>query len=152
MNNEAFTIDLHCHPNLKSFNSGYPTPQHSMWEKIEHKIDGRFARIISETSQHVMKESQCNLYALADGNVRVFNVSLYPVERGFLHLRNIPKILIGKNRINILHEVLTGFDANRIMHLKKHANYFDDLLAEYKYVFQEQGKSPDGKKEFILAN
>ena len=152
MSKEIITVDLHCHPNLKSFNSGHPDPTTGMWEKIHHKMDSKFAQTIKDASVQVLKESQANLYSLAEGNVRIFNVSLYPIERGFLHLRNIPKILIGKNRINILHQVLTGFDADRIMHLKKHANYFDDLLAEYKYVFEGQGKSPDGKKEFMLVN
>ena len=152
MSKEIITVDLHCHPNLKSFNSGSPAPTVSMWEKIVHKMDSKFAKTIKEASEQVLKESQSNLYALAEGNVRIFNVSLYPIERGFLHLRNIPKILIGKNRINTMHEVLTGFDAGRILQLKKHANYFDDLLAEYSYVYNGQGKSPNGKYEFLLAN
>ena len=152
MNKEIITVDLHCHPNLKSFNSGHPKPTEGMWEKIYHKMDSRFAQTIKDASAQVLKESQANLYALAEGNVRVINVSLYPIERGFLHLRNIPKILIGKDRINILHQVLTGFDANRILHLKKHADYFSDLIAEYKYVYNAQGKSPDGKWEFVFAN
>ena len=146
------TVDLHCHPNLKSFNSGQPEPSANMWEKIVHKMDSKFAKTIKGASEQVLKESQANLYSLAEGNVRLFNVSLYPIERGFLHLRNIPKILIGKDRINTMHEVLTGFSAARITHLKKHADYFNDMLAEYRYVYNSQGKSPDGKKEFILVN
>jgi microsomal dipeptidase-like Zn-dependent dipeptidase len=152
MTEQILTVDLHCHPNMKAFNSGHPKPERNMWENIRHRISSKFAETINERSQQVLKESQSNLYALAEGNVRVFNVSLYPIERGFLHLRNIPKILIGKNRINVLHEVVTGFDASRIMHLKKHYNYFDDLQAEYNFVYDAQGKSPDGKKKFILAN
>ena len=41
-------IDLHCHPNLKSFNSGYPKPLVNMWEKIQHKIDSKIAQNINE--------------------------------------------------------------------------------------------------------
>jgi len=152
MSKEIITVDLHCHPNLKSFNSGQPEPAVNMWEKIYHKMESKFAQTVKGASEQVLKESQANLYLLAEGNVRIFNVSLYPIERGFLHLRNIPKILMGKDRINTLHEVLTGFSAARITHLKKHADYFADLLAEYKYVYDGQGKSPDGKSEFILVN
>ncbi len=152
MSNEIFTVDLHCHPNLKSFNSGYPVPASNMWDNILHKIDGSFAKTIGDISQHVLKESQSNLDALSAGNVRVFQVSLYPTERGFLHLRNIPKILIGKKRINIFQEVVTGYDADSILQLKKHYNYFKDLETEYAYVYGQQGKSPDGKSEFTLAN
>ena len=152
MSKEIITVDLHCHPNLKSFNSGQPEPAVNMWEKIHHKVESKFAKTIEGASEQVLKESQANLYSLAEGNVRIFNVSLYPIERGFLHLRNIPKILIGKDRINTMHEVLTGFSAARITHLKKHADYFGDLLAEYDFVYNGQGKSPDGKYEFVLAN
>ena len=87
MNKEILTVDLHCHPNLKSFNSGYPVPTANMWDKIHHKIESDFAKTMHGVSQHVLKESQSNLDALAAGNVRVFQVSLYPIERGFLHLR-----------------------------------------------------------------
>lgn len=147
-----FAVDLHCHPNMKPFHSGHPKPKKGMWENIKHKIDGSFAKIINDRSQHVLKESQSNLYALAEGNVRVFNVSLYPMEKGFLHLRNIPKLLIGKNRINIMQEVLTGFDGARITYLKHNNDYFKDLEAEYNFVYKAQGKSPDGSKQFVLVN
>ena len=152
MSKEIFTVDLHCHPNLKSFNSGYPEPSVNMWQNIPHKIDSKFAKTVEGVSQHVLKESQSNLDALAAGNVRVFQLSLYPTERGFLHLRNIPKLLIGKRRINIFQEVVTGYDADCILQLKKHYNYFKDLEAEYAYVYRQQGKSPDGKSEFVLVN
>ena len=152
MSKEIMTVDLHCHPNLKSFNSGHPLPKYGMWENIHHNIESKFAKTISEQSAHVLKESQTNLYALAEGNVRIFNVSLYPIERGFLHLRNIPKALIGKNKINILQEVITGFDIERIVHLKKYDDYFQDLQDEYAFIEKAQGKSPDGKYEFVLVN
>ena len=54
-------IDLHCHPNLKSFNSGFPTPTANMWDKIQHVIDNKLAKSISEITEHISKESQCNL-------------------------------------------------------------------------------------------
>ncbi|MFN8322687.1 MAG: membrane dipeptidase [Chitinophagales bacterium] len=152
MSAEIFVVDLHCHPNLKAFNSGYPAPTSNMWDNIHHKIDSRFAHSVNGISQHVLKESQSNLDSLTAGNVRVFQLSLYPTERGFLHLRNVPQWLIGKNRIDILQEVVTGYDAECIRQYRKHYNYFTDLEAEYAYVFGQQGKSPDGKSEFVLVN
>jgi microsomal dipeptidase-like Zn-dependent dipeptidase len=146
------TIDLHCHPNLKSFNSGYPDPAANIWDSIQHKIDGKMAQSISELVKHIHMESQCNLDAMTAGNVRVFQLSLYPTERGFLHLRNIPKLLAGKRRINIAQEVITGYAAESIAYQKKNYNYFEDLQAEYAYVAGQQGKSPDGKSEFVLVN
>jgi hypothetical protein len=44
------TIDLHCHPNMKAFNSGYPEPAANMWDSIQHKIDRKVAQNISELS------------------------------------------------------------------------------------------------------
>ena len=148
MSKEIFTVDLHCHPNLKTFNAGGK----NLWDKVYHNVDSKFGERISEFSHQVLKESQSNLYALAEGNVRVFNVSLYPVERGFLHMRNIPKLLIGKNRINIMQEVITGFNVARIIELKKHFDYFKDLQEEYDFVYKAQGKSPDGKWRYTLVN
>jgi len=145
-------IDLHCHPNLKSFNSGYPEPAANMWDKIQHKIDSKIAKDIHELTKQVWKESQCNLDNLAAGNVRVFQLSLYPMERGFLHLRNVPNALIGKRRINALHEVITGYHPDCLAAQKKHTDYFQELQSEYQYVKNQQGKSPDGKSEFVLVN
>ncbi len=145
-------IDLHCHPNLKSFNSGFPEPTANMWDKIHHKIDSKIAQSISETTEQVSKESQCNLDAMNAGNVRVFQLSLYPTERGFLHLRNVPNALIGKRRIHIMQEVITGYHGDSIAQQKKHYHYFDDLQKEYDYVKKQQGKSPDGKTEFVIVN
>ncbi|MBK7640855.1 MAG: hypothetical protein IPJ22_12685 [Bacteroidetes bacterium] len=54
-------IDLHCHPNLKSFNSGFPNPKANMWEKIEHVIENKFAKSINDLTLNISKESQCNL-------------------------------------------------------------------------------------------
>jgi microsomal dipeptidase-like Zn-dependent dipeptidase len=137
---------------MKPFNSAHPKPKKGMWENIEHHIENKFAQTVSNISQHVLKSSQVNLESLAEGNVRVFNVSLYPIERGFLHLRNVPKWLIGKNKINTLQEVITGFRTERIVALKKDYDYFKDLEDEYLFVEKQQGKSNDGKKSFTLVN
>lgn len=145
-------IDLHCHPNLKSFNSGYPKPIANMWEMIEHKIDSKLAKDLSEITNPVWKASQTNLYSLAEGNVRVFQLSLYPIERGFLHFRNVPNAIFGKRRANTLLEVITGYNIDAIEHQKKYVDYFKELNAEYEYVKKQQGKSPNKKYEFILVN
>jgi microsomal dipeptidase-like Zn-dependent dipeptidase len=145
-------IDLHCHPNLKSFNSGFPEPTANIWDKIIHPVDNKLAKSISEITEHISKESQCNLDSLVAGNVRVFQLSLYPTERGFLHLRNVPTVLLGKRRINIVQEVVTGYSASSIIEQKKHYKYFEDLQSEYNYVKNQQGKSPDGQHEFVIVN
>jgi microsomal dipeptidase-like Zn-dependent dipeptidase len=145
-------IDLHCHPNLKTFNSGYPTPVANIWDAVQHKIDSKLAKSVSDLAAHIHMESQCNLDAMVAGNMCVFQLSLYPTERGFLHLRNVPTVLLGKKRINIVQEVVTGYSAESIAEQKKHYKYFEDLQAEYQYVVNQQGKSPDGKNEFVIVN
>lgn len=150
--NENFIVDLHCHPNIKAFNSGHPHPEKNMWEPIYHKTNqNKFAERIERISRQVLKESQCNLYKLAEGNVRLFNISLYPIEKGFLKLRNVPRLLLGKENVDIMHEVILGFHPKRIAYLKKSHNYYQDLTDEYCYVRDSQGMSPDGKYEFRLA-
>lgn len=153
MKPEDFIVDLHCHPNIKAFNSGHPHPTKDMWETIYHKTDRtRFAERIDKASKQVLKESQCNLYKLAEGNVRLFNISLYPIEKGFLKLRNVPGLLIGKEKVDIMHEVILGFDPKRITYLKKSHDYYNDLIEEYRYVRDSQGESSDGKYVFKIAN
>jgi microsomal dipeptidase-like Zn-dependent dipeptidase len=145
-------IDLHCHPNLKSFNSGFPNPTANMWDKIQHIIDNKFAKSINDLTLNISKESQCNLDNMVAGNVRIFHISLYPTERGFLHLRNVPTALLGKNKINITQSVVTGYSADSIREQKKHYKYFEELNKEFNYVKNQQGRSPDGKNEFVLVN
>jgi microsomal dipeptidase-like Zn-dependent dipeptidase len=153
MSEHDFIVDIHCHPNLKAFNSGHPNPTKNLWERILHNTTrNSFAKQIDKFSKHVLKASQCNLEELVTGNVRVINISLYPIEKGFLHLRNLPKFLIGGNRIDIMQEVITGYDLKKIAYLRKTYNYYDDLLEEYEYIKKSQGKSPDGKHTFVIAN
>ncbi len=149
---EIMIIDLHCHPNLKSFNSGFPEPIANIWDALQHNLDSKLAVSIRDLVAHIHMESQCNLDNMVAGDVRVFQLSLYPTERGFLHLRNVPTVLLGKRRINIVQEVVTGYSESSIKEQKKHYNYFEDLQAEYNYVKNQQGKSPDGKSEFIIVN
>lgn len=152
MKKEMLTIDLHCHPNMKPFNSGYPKPKKTIWEKIHHIKGNGFTKTANDISGQVFKESQTNLETLAEGNVRVFQLSLYPTERGFLNMRNVPKLLVGQKRINVLQEVITGYSAEAIAEAKKHYRYFDELQAEYAFVESQLGKSPDGELQFVLVN
>src|SRR5690606_27157860 len=106
----------------------------NIWEKIYHKKGEGFAQTANEISEQVLKESQTNLETLAEGNVRVFQLSFYPTERGFLKMRNVPRLFIGKKRIDVLQEVITGYSAEAIAESKSHYRYFDELQAEYAFV------------------
>lgn len=153
MKNIPCFADFHIHPNLKSFNSGHPKPKVSMWEAVEHmkpkSASGRFA---VNNSKGVGKESQTNFYKLIEGNVRVAFVSLYPMERGFFDIRNLPKAIAGKKGIDELSAVTMGYDVERIQFLRKGTDYYKELQLEYNYVKSQQGESPCGKYGFKLVN
>jgi microsomal dipeptidase-like Zn-dependent dipeptidase len=153
MNNSDFIVDIHCHPNMKAFNSGHPLPLKNIWENILHECPAsRVGNIVRDLSKDVLKESQSNFYKLIEGNVRVIMLSLYPIESGFLKIRNIPKLLIGQS-LNDIIAFGTGYTPDRIAHLRDQANnYFDFLLEEYNFVKQGQGKSPDGKYSYKIVN
>lgn len=149
MSKNDFMVDLHCHPNIKAFHSGHPKPTRNLWETIEHEYtDNTFMRAIKNNSKHILKKSQCNFDALIAGNVRAINLSLYPMEHGFLRLRDVPGLVIGKNS-HKLTSYITGMDLKKVEWLHKtDVRYFDDLQAEYEYVRDGQGPSPDGKHAY----
>lgn len=149
-----FVVDLHCHPNIKSFNSGHPKPTKNIWEKIVHdKADKPFLRFIRKNTIGIHKESQCNFYALAKGNVRVAQVSLYPIEKGFTRLRNLPHFIVGHNATEEMFELISGMSKERVKVIKEQSNhYFHDLNKEYQYMAKGQGPSPCGEYEYKIVN
>ncbi len=154
MSIKPFMVDLHCHPNLKSFHSGHPEPTCDLWECIDHsEANTGFLRMIRKNSTQVLKHSQCNLYALSEGQVRVINLSLYPMEHGFLRVRDVPSLMISKNASEQMISLITGMDPKRIKYLRNTDDrYFDDLQKEYEYVAKGQGISPDGKLAYKIVN
>ncbi len=148
-----YFADIHVHSTLKSFNSGYPDPQRTIWDDIDH-AQGKTnpAKLIFNNSREVAKYSQSNFYELARGNVRVATVSLYPLEKGFLEMRNLSKAVTNAQARDEMAMVITGFHIDAIRHIRKHKDYFAELQAEYRYIFNQQGASPDGKYAFKLVN
>lgn len=150
--NDLFFADIHMHPNLKSCNSGYPTPRRNMWEYIDHPVpSGKAARYAFDHSPNVAKYSQTNLYDLAKGKVRMPVISLYPIEKGFLDIRNLPKLLTNAKSRKEMMQVVTGYEIDSIQYLSQSKSYFDILQYEYQYVCNNQGKSPDGNHHFQLV-
>lgn len=148
-----FFADIHVHSTLKSFNSGYPKPEQTVWDDIEHaQGETNPAKFIFNISKEVAKYSQSNFYELSRGNVRVASVSLYPLEKGFLEMRNLSKAVTNPKARNEMAMVITGYHLDAIRHIRKQKNYFAELNAEYQYLFNQQGKSPDGKYAFKLVN
>lgn len=154
MSRDDFFVDLHCHPNIKAFNSGKNKPKRNLWENIPHPdADTGFMRWVRKSTANILKESQCNFDQMIQGNLRVANVSLYPVERGFLRMRNVPNFLVGGDRIEQMIEHITGMALDRVIVMKDNENrYFKDLVKEYEFVRDGQGPSPDGKASYQLVN
>jgi hypothetical protein len=115
-----YFADIHLHATMKPANSGHPKPKYNLWEDFGH-ITPTFttSRFVSRNSMQIAKYTQSNLLNLARGNVRVFFNSLYPIERGFLNLRNIPTVLTRKKVQHELIGLLTGMDPKRVDYLQK---------------------------------
>lgn len=148
----SFFTDIHLHATMKPANSGHPKPEYNLWEDFNH-VEAQFSttRFVSRNSMEIAKYSQTNLYKLAEGNVRVFFNSLYPIEDGFINIRNLPKILT-RNKVQLeLIALITGMHPKRIEYLRKTKDYFKLLQEEYNYLVANQGVSPDGKYRHEIA-
>jgi microsomal dipeptidase-like Zn-dependent dipeptidase len=148
----AYYADIHLHASMKPANSGHPKPKYNLWEDFGH-LTPTFttSRFVSRNSMQIAKYTQSNLMNLARGNVRVFFNSLYPIEKGFLNLRNIPTVLTRKKVQHELIGLLTGMDPKRVEYLQKHADYFKELHEEYHFMVSNQGVSPDGQYRHEIA-
>jgi microsomal dipeptidase-like Zn-dependent dipeptidase len=145
--------DIHQHSSLKAFYSGYPNPTRNIWDYMEHNLHhkGSTAKFSLKNSDEVAKYSQTNFYDLIKGNVRVPTVSLYPMETGFLDFRNVAEFVTSKQGRDIMAEIITGYGTDAIKHLRTNDDYYSLLYKEYRYVYDNQGKSPCGNFEYSLA-
>ncbi|MBE2246446.1 MAG: membrane dipeptidase [Candidatus Competibacteraceae bacterium] len=148
-----YFADIHVHSTLKSFNSGYPSPRHTIWDDVTHNLGKTApARLIYNSSREVAKYSQSNFYELAKGRVRVATVSLYPLEKGFLEMRSLSKAVTRLQARKEMVEAITGYAYSSVEHILKHNDYFEELQSEYKYIRDHQGDSPDGNYAYRIVN
>jgi microsomal dipeptidase-like Zn-dependent dipeptidase len=153
MTSIPYFADIHLHPTLKSFNSGWPKPRKNIWESIKHASGTwNVAKMVESNSPGLAKFSQSNFYELAEGRVRVATASLYPMEKGFLQFRNLPRVMIRNQVKDEILQVITGYELDSIAYLRSHFDYFEELELEYKYLMKQKRKSPDGKYAFELVN
>jgi microsomal dipeptidase-like Zn-dependent dipeptidase len=148
-----YFADIHIHPTLKTFNSGRPHPRKNLWDDFEHSLGKtNLAKFAFNNSPGLGKYSQTNFYELARGKVRVATASLYPMEKGFLQIRNIPNLVVNKKSHDEMLEIISGYSVDSIKHMRDTNNLFADLQEEYRYLFENQGKSPDKKYAYKLVN
>ncbi|HXH17643.1 MAG TPA: membrane dipeptidase, partial [Chitinophagales bacterium] len=150
----GFFSDLHCHPALKAFNSGHPLPSKSMWDTIRHECaDNALTRLFRRKSNSILKESQCSLYQLARGGVRVVLLSMYPPEKGFVTFRKVPEMIFGEETVHEVLEHISGVHKDRVRAIHRQENhYFHDLNGEYEYIRKGQGASPCGRYQYALVS
>jgi len=148
-----YFADIHIHPTIKTFNSGRPYPRRNLWDDFDHNIGSTNpAKFAFNNTKGLAKYSQTNFCQLAKGRVRVATASLYPMEKGFLKLRNIPStVMNGKARDEVA-ELMSGNTIDSIRYLRQSKDYFGDLQDEYNYIRSNQGQSPDGKYAYKLVN
>jgi len=145
--------DIHIHPTLKTFNSDHPQPTRNLWDDFEHsKPTTRAGHFAVNNSKDVAKFSQTNFYRLIQGDVRVIFASLYPMEKGFFQMRQIPKVITGKKGFDEMTSIASGYSPARVRHLMKTDDYFKMLNEEYAFLKAGEGKSPCGKYEAKIVN
>lgn len=148
-----YFADIHIHPTIKTFNSGRPYPRKNLWDDFEHVIGkSNPAKYAFNNSPGLAKYSQTNFYELAKGKVRVATASLYPMEKGFLQMRNIPNLVVNKKAQDEMMQVISGYTVDSVKYMRESQNYFGDLLEEYNYLMSHQGKSPDGQYAYKVVN
>ena len=150
---KPFYVDIHCHPTLRAMNSRPVNGSRNPWEKTSNEtFESRISRWANRQSREISKESQCNYYAVADGNIRVVFDSLYPVEKGFLNFRKLPAAVMGKTGAEQVFRTVTGIEQATLYRLRENVQYFPELLEQYEFLLSHQGDSPDGRYCYQLVN
>jgi microsomal dipeptidase-like Zn-dependent dipeptidase len=146
-------VDIHTHPTLRAYNSRFPSGQRNIWEKTYNEEPstpiGRWARM---KSKEILKESQANLNCYASAKARVVFDALYPLEKGFLNYRGLPKLFLGRQKADEVLQAVTGYEAHQIKAMRKSNDYFGELMGQYAFLSKGQGASPCGQHQYRLAN
>ncbi|WP_284653532.1 membrane dipeptidase [Flavobacterium terrisoli] len=149
MNTSTPIIDIHIHPTLKPFgNSFYDNTNPRLVNDASCIWAVDRATEVDKTIENTLGISryrQSDFKTLVQGQVKVCIVSLYPVEKQFIKLKN-PNLrfaqdflaqfasLLGKKRIDVItHESF---------------NYFEDLKKEHHYLTTLNNQAATGGSHF----
>ncbi len=134
-------IDIHVHsamkPLGKSFNSnpGLNHPLRNRTNNIWYEDPPTLIDKILNVSLSLTKFRQADFTSLAKGGAHVIFVSLAGLEKGFV---------MKKNKTGLLRDLpanfVAGIGKKRIDHIQKMEDYFTDLLLEYNFYKQLNGK------------
>lgn len=153
MNKKPLIADIHIHPILKSFNWTKKDGTKNPWEAFNHiQPNTRTGRFAVGATRALSKYTQTNFYKLIEGNVRVVCISLYPFERGFLNMRNLPKLFTTDQAIYEVAAITSGMGIDKVKQLDNHTDYYQEFKDEYAYLKKHEGKSPCGKHSYKVVN
>jgi hypothetical protein len=149
--------DIHVHPSLKPYNNlcyegRQPTlrekyPYDENWKDPAENLSGYVRKGIREIAQ----ESQANLDACVDGQVRCVFLSLYPLERPFFDAKPscpLIKLVLPKRKMKYLAQAVSGFPIRKIEKIMDRIrrgegiDYFhEELLPLIDYVIGHTGET-----------
>lgn len=147
-------VDLHCHPILKPFGQSFDKninskdyqTKNSIWHQNSPGIKTKFLNITSTLT----KFTQSDLKTLVEGKVLVISAALSPIEKGFF----ISRYGSGK-AVNLVSNLISGIGKNKVNFIQSNTNYFHELINEYDFFKQLDGKIIKIEKEnyqYIIAN
>ena len=152
MKNTPYYADLHLHPTIKSFNWNAKDGKKNPWETFNHIVPktpaGRFG---DQNTPTLAKYTQTNFYKLIEGKVRIAFISLYPFERGFLNMRNVPRLITSKKAVIEMTAIASGMGFHRVQALDNKVNYYKEFKGEYNYLKENEGASPCGKYSYKVV-
>ncbi|MDZ4707702.1 MAG: hypothetical protein SH818_04800 [Saprospiraceae bacterium] len=137
-----FNIDVHVHPGLKPYGTSFslspqrvnnpdPAKKNSIWFK-DHPND--LERLV-ERSLGLVRFTQSDFQSLVSGNVGCICASLYSIERGLVRLKT------GSGWFtDLLTNFISGLGKPRINFLQNNNDYFSDLVGEYEFYRQLNGR------------
>lgn len=153
MKKTPYYADLHLHPSIKSFNWNAKDGKKNPWEDFDHiEPKTRAGRFGWQNTPTLAKYTQTNFYKLIKGKVRIAFVSLYPFERGFLNMRNVPRLITSKKAVIEMTAIASGMGYHKVEQLNEKVNYYREFKGEYKYLKDHQGPSPCGKYSYKIVN
>ena len=149
---KEFFIDFHTHTSLKALNTCNNKESKCLWKPTYGILPvTAFERWVSIKTHEIAKDSQANLYKYVGKAIGVVVDALYPVEKEWLQFRKLPATLMGKQKVQDLLGVATGFSKGRINELNKKDDYFEELCEYYDNLVNMQGKSPNGRFSYQLV-
>ncbi|MDG2179081.1 MAG: membrane dipeptidase [Algibacter sp.] len=151
MAQKDFFVDIHCHPTMRVFHNNKDGIT-NLWDENENALINNFiGKKIVKLSDFISKVSQSNFYHCVNGNVRVIFDSLYPVERGFINYKPIPKFLLGEKNVEAIVVNVSGINKGQYHKYKSNENYYEDLNEQYDFLINNQGPSPCGKYNYKVV-